>query len=142
MLNPGNNSPGMLTLNEALTLGSTSTSRFEIVSASSFDVLKNDNTGTDAITFNSGANIIFDFTGNTTLTNGSTFSVIQGWESVATNGVVFSAVGLSGMSLDLSKLETQGLVTVISDRPHSLWILSDSSKQMLCRRARAFFGKA
>jgi fibronectin-binding autotransporter adhesin len=113
-LNPGN-SPGTLTFNEALTLGSTSTSRFEIVSAVSFDVLKNDNTGTDAITFNSGANVIFDFTGNTTLTNGSTFAVLQGWESIETNGAVFSTVGLSGMSLDLSSFKTLGLVTVIPE---------------------------
>jgi hypothetical protein len=64
------------------------------------------------LTFDSGASVIFDFTGNTTLTNGSTFAVFQGWESIVTNGAVFSAVGLSGMSLDLSKLQTQGLVTV------------------------------
>jgi hypothetical protein len=67
------------------------------------------------LTFDSGASVIFDFTGNTTLTNGSIFAVLQGWKSIATNGAVFSAVGLSGMSLDLSKLPTQGLVTVIPE---------------------------
>jgi fibronectin-binding autotransporter adhesin len=114
MLNPGN-SPGMLTFDAALTLGSASTSQFEIVSASSFDVLKND--GGDTITFNSGATIVFDFTGNTTVSNGSSFAVLQNWNSIVTNGAVFSVVGLTGpdLSVDYSTLVSGGTITVIPE---------------------------
>jgi len=99
-LKPGN-SPGTLTFNAALTLGSASTSTFEIVSASVYDVLKND--GNDTITFNTGANIIFDFTSWTggNATNGTTFALLENWgnSSTFTNGPNYTYVNQANLGL-------------------------------------------
>ena len=116
------NSPGTLTFNAPLTLGSASTSTFKIVSASSFDALKND--GNDTITFNNGATVVFDFTGNTTVTDGETYAVLQNWGSVTTNGVTFSEVGLTGgRTLDYSFLMSQGKITVKPGRTLQLMLM-------------------
>jgi fibronectin-binding autotransporter adhesin len=114
MLKPGN-SPGTLTFDASLTLGATSETTFEIASASSFDVLTGNSS--NVITFDSGADIIFDFTGNTTVSNGSSFAVLQNWNSVVTNGAVFSVVGLTNpdLSVDYSKLVSDGIITVIPE---------------------------
>jgi hypothetical protein len=133
MLNPGN-SPGTLNFDAALTLGSTSTSRFEIVSASSFDVLNNNSNA--IITLDNGAKIIFDFTDNATVVKGDTFHVLQGWGSIQNNGAVFETVGLSNPALFGELDVNTGIVTVIPE-PATIGMLGlGALVTLLIRRMR------
>jgi hypothetical protein len=113
MLNPGN-SPGTLNFDAALTLGSNSTTTLEIATVS-YDVLKNDGIGSDALTFNSGATIVFDFTANSNAVKGATFHVMQNWSSIVTNGAVFQTVGLADAALFGELDAGTGIVTVIPE---------------------------
>ena len=114
-LKPGN-SPGTLEFNAGLTLGSGSTTTLEIVDLSTFDVIKGN--GANILTMNSGAAIIFDFK-DQVIADGSSYAVFQNWQSIANNGVIFSAIGTNGLtagqSLDLSALASGGTVTVIPE---------------------------
>jgi autotransporter-associated beta strand protein len=106
------NSPGLLNFNAALTLSAGSTNVMEIASSSLYDVLK----GNGANTLAMNGTTIFDFTGNTTVSNGSTFAVLQNWGSLTTNGVLYTTIGLgAGLSLDVSSLATTGYLTVIPE---------------------------
>ena len=103
---------GTMTFNGALLLSAGSTNIMEVFSASLYDVLKG--TGGNALTAN--GTFVFDFTGNTTLTNGSTFAVLQNWKAITTDSATFKAIGLdAGKSLDTSKLASTGYVTVIPE---------------------------
>lgn len=100
-----------MTFNGALLLSAGSTNIMEILSGNLYDVLK----GNGANTLTANGVFVFDFTGNTTLTNGSTFAVLQNWGSITTNGTTFSTIGLTaGQSLDTSHLSS-GFVTVIPE---------------------------
>ncbi|MEI7851076.1 MAG: autotransporter-associated beta strand repeat-containing protein [Kiritimatiellales bacterium] len=102
---------GTMTFNSALLLSAGSTNIMEILSGNLYDVLK----GNGANTLTARGVFVFDFTGNTTLTNGSTFAVLQNWGSVTTNGATFSTIGLTaGQSLDTSNL-SHGFVTVVPE---------------------------
>ena len=102
---------GTMGFNGALLLSAGSTNIMEILSSNLYDVLK----GNGANTLTANGDFLFDFTGNTTLTNGSTFAVLQNWGSITTNGATFSAIGLTGgQSLDTSNL-SRGFVTVIPE---------------------------
>lgn len=107
----GTATPGTMNFNANLSLQAGATNRMRIASANSFDVLK----GNGANTLSLSGPMIFDFTGNTTVTNGSTFAVLQNWGSRTALGSV-SAVGLSGgLSLDSSGLGSSGILTVIPE---------------------------
>lgn len=112
-LKPGS-SPGALTFTRGLTLADTSATTFEIASLSSFDVLAND--GGDTITFQDGADVLFDFAGYTAVYNDS-FLVLSNWGSRVASGTLnLSVTNLTaGYSLDTSNLLTTGVVTVIPE---------------------------
>ena len=102
---------GTMAFNGALLLSAGSTNIMEIFSSNLYDVLK----GNGANTLTANGNFLFDFTGNTTLTNGSTFAVLRNWGAITTNGATFSTIGLTGgQSLDTSNL-SNGFVTVIPE---------------------------
>ena len=105
------NSPGTMTFAGNLLLEAGSTNIMQIYTAG-FDVLKGSTTNT--ITMNGYT--LFDFTGNT-VTNGSSFAVLQSWSSITTNATAtFGYVGLGGsQSLDYSQLKSNGVVTVIPE---------------------------
>lgn len=106
------NSPGTMTFNGALLLSAGSTNIMEMVSASLYDVLKG--TGGNTLTMNGVT--LFDFTGNTTVSNGSAFAMFQNWGTVNTVGATFTAIGLAdGLSIDASQLATTGYVEVIPE---------------------------
>ena len=114
MLNPGN-SPGTLTFNDALNLGATSETTFEIVDLANFDVLAND--GGDTITFADGATIVFDTTGYTA-NLGDSFLVLNNWAGYGgtLGNLTITGTDLGGgLSLDTSALLTDGTVTVIPE---------------------------
>jgi autotransporter-associated beta strand protein len=114
-LNSGN-SPGTLTFNNALNLEDPSVTTIQIASNVLFDVLKGATSNT--LTFASGSDLIFDFTGNTTVSNGSSFVVLQNWSSIVTNGANFATVGLdANLTVDLSALVSGGILTVNSATP-------------------------
>ncbi len=104
------NSPGTMTFAGDLLLSAGSTNIMEIYT-SGFDVLM----GSVTNTLTMSGETLFDFTGNT-VTNGSTFAVLQNWDSITTDGTTtFSVIGLGvDQSLDYSQI-TSGLVTVIPE---------------------------
>jgi autotransporter-associated beta strand protein len=105
------NGPGTMTFNDALTLASGSTNVMEIAGGSSFDILMG--AGTNTLT--ADGLFVFDFTGNTTVSNGSTFAVLQNWAGGTYTGATVAAVGLdAGLSIDASTLASNGSFTVVS----------------------------
>ena len=134
-LKPGN-SPGTLTFDAALTLGSASTSTFEIGSASVYDILKND--GNDIITFNDGATIVFDTAGYT-VNVGDSFQVLNSWtrRDGTLGNLVFEGTNLGGgKSLDTSNFLSNGFVTVIPE-PATIGMLGlGALVTILIRRVR------
>jgi autotransporter-associated beta strand protein len=109
-LMPGNGL-GKLTFGSTLTLTGTSETTFEIAGLNSFDVLAND--GGDTITFQDGANIMFDFAGYTPNNNDS-FMVLSNWKDRVKSGTInFTVTNLTpGFSLDTSGFITDGSVTI------------------------------
>lgn len=104
-------STGTMNFNADLLLEAGSTNRMEISSASQYDILK----GNGANTVAAYGLFTFDFTGNTTVTNGSSFAVLQNWGARTTGGATYSSTGLSGgLSVDTSQMDI-GLVTVIPE---------------------------
>jgi fibronectin-binding autotransporter adhesin len=136
-LKPGN-SPGTLSFADALNLGSTSETTFEIASLVSYDVLKGD--GSNVITFDSGADIIFDFGGGA-IGNG-TYTVLQNWASIVDNGAVISLVGTngltSGQSIDVSNLMINGTLSVIPEPATVGLFVISSVGLILARRVRSY----
>jgi len=109
------NSPGTLTFEGDLLLSAGSTNIMEIASDILFDVLK----GNGANTLTANGLFVFDFGafGNT-VTTGSTFAVLQNWVpgGISTNGATFAYTNLaSGLSLDYSKLTSDGTVQVVPE---------------------------
>jgi hypothetical protein len=67
-------------------------------------------------TLDSSAVFVFDFTGNTTVSNGSVYVVLQNWATLTDSGTTYLTNGLAnGLSLDTSTLFTNGTVTVIPE---------------------------
>jgi|GEM_PF-1225550 len=107
------NSPGTLTFDGDLLLSAGSTNIMEIASDILFDVLKGN--GVNKLT--ADGLFVFDFGafGNT-VTNGSTFAVLQNWGSYSSAGVTFDVQNLGGgKTLDTSKLFTDGTVKVVPE---------------------------
>jgi autotransporter-associated beta strand protein len=105
------NGPGTMTFNGALFLSEGSTNFMEIASNILFDALKGNSTNELV----ANGTFVFDFTGNATVTNGSTFAVLQNWKTITANGATFSAIGLTaGQSIDTSNLSA-GFVTVVPE---------------------------
>jgi autotransporter-associated beta strand protein len=120
MLKPGN-SPGTLTFDNTLNLGTASTTTVRIASTSSHDVLAND--GGDTITFNSGSTIVFDTTGYTAQ-NGDSFTVLTNW-SGRSGTIIYKGKDLgNGLMLDTTKLLSDGIVTVGPFKRMGLFILN------------------
>jgi autotransporter-associated beta strand protein len=135
-LSPGN-SPGTLTFNAALGLGAASTSQFEIVSLSSFDVLAGN--GANTITFTDGATIVFDTTGYT-VNVGDSFLVLSNWSGRVGTLANINFVGTDlggGKSLDTSKFLSQGLLTVIPE-PATVSMLGLGALITLALRRKLF----
>ncbi|TWT80238.1 PEP-CTERM motif protein [Planctomycetes bacterium CA13] len=108
-LNPGN-SPGTLTFDEALTLGSTATTTLELTGtgAGFFDVLLND--GGDVLT--AGGILALDTTGYVAM-NGDSFLVFENWSSFSGSFASITGTDLGGgLSFDTSDLLTGGTLTV------------------------------
>lgn len=105
------NSRGTLSFDGTLLMLPGSTNTMEILSAGLFDVLKG--TGGNTLTMN--GTTVFDFKG--TVTNGSTFAVLQNWGARTIDpDATFTATGLDATpSLDTSKLASDGFVTVIPE---------------------------
>ncbi|VGO15653.1 hypothetical protein PDESU_04238 [Pontiella desulfatans] len=118
-LMPGN-SPGTLTLNDALTLESTATLTLEITGtdAGLYDVLLND--GGDTLT--AGGTLVLDTTGYTAALN-DTFTVFENWGgfSGGFDGISGTDLG-GGMSFDTSNLLVDGTLTVVPE-PGTLGML-------------------
>lgn len=114
------NSPGTLTFSAELLLSEGSVNFMSILSDSLYDVIKG--SGANSLTANS--DFIFDFTGNTTVVNGSTYTVLQNWDSIDAGKATFKIVGLdSTLSVDTSKLESDGLIQVIPE-PTAISLIS------------------
>jgi hypothetical protein len=124
-----------MTFKGSLILSAGSTNIMDVLSASLFDVLK----GTDVNALVMSGETVFDFTGNTTVTNGSSFAVLQNWGSRTIDpGATFTAKGLdSALSLDTSKLSTTGVITVIPE-PAAISLLGLAGIMMLVGRRWIF----
>jgi autotransporter-associated beta strand protein len=110
-LEAGDNGPGTLTFNNAVTLDSGSTVVMEIAADDSYDIL----TGNGANPLAVGAEFTFDFTGNTTVGAGDTYTVLQNWGTMMDNGTLFSLDGLpEGLSVDTSRIFIDGSLAVIA----------------------------
>ncbi|MEI7851414.1 MAG: autotransporter-associated beta strand repeat-containing protein [Kiritimatiellales bacterium] len=108
----GGDGQGTLTFTGEMILSGGSTNFMGILSESLYDVVK----GTGANSFTAAGSFVFDFTGNTTVTNGSTFAVLQNWNSIALSGATFSTKGLdAALSVDASKLASDGIIKVIPE---------------------------
>jgi len=106
------NSPGKLTFNDELILSEGSINFMSIISDSVYDIIEG--SGTNSLTASS--DFIFDFTDNTTVTNGSTYAVLQNWGTIDASQATFETMGLDpALSLDTSKLESDGLIKVIPE---------------------------
>ncbi len=103
---------GTLTFTGEMFLSGGSTNFMQILSDSLYDVVK----GTGANTLTDAGSFVFDFTGNTTVTNGSTFAVLQNWRSAELSGATFKTKGLdAALSVDTSKLASDGTIKVIPE---------------------------
>jgi hypothetical protein len=92
-------------------LSTGSTNVMEIAGDSSYDILMG--AGTNTLT--ADGLFVFEFTGNTTVSNGSTFAVLQNWAGGTYTGATITAVGLdAGLSLDTGTLASNGSFTVVS----------------------------
>ena len=108
----GGDGHGMLNFTGEMILSGGSTNFMGILSDSLYDVVK----GTGANTLTAAGSFVFDFTGNTTVTNGSTFAVLQNWRSVELSGATFKTEGLdAALSVDTSKLASDGTIKVIPE---------------------------
>jgi autotransporter-associated beta strand protein len=124
------NGPGTMIFNGALSLSEGSINIMEIASNILFDVLKGNNTNT----LTANGTFVFDFTGNVTVTNGSTFAVLQNWKTITTNGATFSTIGLTaGQSIDTSNLSA-GFVTVVPEPAAISLIAFIGGLSLFCRR--------
>lgn len=102
---------GTLTVNDSLVLEAGSSAMVEIGGASGYDVL----TGSGAV-LNVAGDFIFDFSGNTTVQAGDSFTVLQGWSSVSDNGLSAATMGLDeNLTIDISALASSGSITVVSN---------------------------
>ncbi|MEI8207329.1 MAG: hypothetical protein WCG03_10665, partial [Kiritimatiellales bacterium] len=107
----------------ALTLSAGSTNTMQ-VSTTGFDVLKG--AGTNALTL--AGETVFDFTGNTAVSNGSTYAVFTNWSSVVTNGATFSTIGLeTNLSLDVRVLASGGTITLVASGTPASYTLTVNS---------------
>ncbi|QHI70347.1 sialate O-acetylesterase [Tichowtungia aerotolerans] len=102
---------GTLTVNDSLVLEAGSCAMVEIAGASGYDVL----TGSGAV-LNVAGDFIFDFSGNTTVQAGDSFTVLQGWASVLDNGLSAATMGLDeNLTIDISALASNGQITVVAN---------------------------
>lgn len=111
------NATGTMTFHGSLTLAAGSTTRLRVNGPNSYDVLKG--VGTNTLTLSGGSKIVLDFLNFDTVAAGSTFPVLQmfqTWGSVTRGaGIVVEAIGLpGGLALDTTSFASSGTVTVVA----------------------------
>jgi autotransporter-associated beta strand protein len=112
----GDTGAGTMTFNGNLLLSAGSTHVVQVFSSSLHDIARGNATNT--VTVN--GTMVFDFSGNTTVVAGSSFQVLQNWESIDLTNASFSATGLaSGLSLNTDRLAAEGIIQIVSETPES-----------------------
>ncbi|MGE4488742.1 MAG: sialate O-acetylesterase [Kiritimatiellales bacterium] len=110
-LEPGSGSDPLI-FGGTLNLEAGATVMLGIPGSSGFDILAGDGSGT----LNAAGDFVFDFTGNSTVQAGDSFTVLQDWNTIHDNGLTAAVMGLDdGLTLDLSGLTVNGSITVVSN---------------------------
>lgn len=139
ILAAGGDGTGSLLFNADMMLSEGSTNLMQILSDSLYDVVQ----GSGANTLTVLGDFVFDFTGNTSVTNGSTFAVLQNWDSISISGSTFTTIGLdAALSVDTSDLVATGSVMVVPEPTAISLICLGGFMTLLtcrlCRRSHAY----